>query len=503
MSLRADELPALLEEINEALRGQPIRRVLQADADTLLFRTRGPVLCLSVHPQASRVHLLPALPETRIPISDFGQLLRRRLEGTRVASLTQPGADRAVRLGLRGPRTDLAVVAELTGRHGNVFLLENERILGSLWPNRSRRRPNAAGATYVPLTPRGEPRAEPPRFDDSPQGPSAAVAAYYAPRISAWALQRRRAALARPLKQLYKQKRRLAGQLAQDLERHQQRLPRQRWADLLLAQPAAVQRGADYARLPDLFAEDPERAPRVEIPLDPRRSPAQNAQRFYEQAARARRGIAQVENRQVQAALDIERLEQALAALAEADEQTLDALEASQQAAPAGSRAGAGAGGAAPAAGRSRRGPGAARRREPWHTFRSEAGLEIRVGRGAQENDRLTFRSARGRDLWLHARDVPGAHVVIRLDAGGEPDSESLLDAATLAAQFSDARAEGAVDVSWTAVKHLRRGHRPGQVYLSRERTLRVRPDPERLARLRRSTSSAARALAILAPDSA
>jgi len=498
MSLRADELPALIEEINEALTGQPVRRVLQADADTLLLRTRGPVLCLSVHPHASRVHLLPALPETRIPVSDFGQLLRRRLEGTRVASLTQPGADRSVRLGLRGPRTNLAVVVELTGRHGNVFLLEDERILGSLWPNRSRRRPNVVGATYVPLTPRAEPVGDPPRFRDAPQGPSAAVAAYYTPRLRAWALQRRRAAIARPLKQLLKRKRKLAGRLAQDLERHQQRLPRQRWADLLLAQPAAVERGADHARLPDLFAEDPERAPRVEVPLDPRRSPAQNAQRFYQQAARARRGVAQVENRQVQVALDIDRLEQALANLDEADEQTLAALEASPQASPARARAA----GAASAAGRTRRGPRPAGRREPWHTFRSEAGLEIRVGRGARENDQLTFRTARGRDLWLHSRDVSGAHVVIRLDAGGEPDSESLLDAATLAAHFSDARDEEAVDVSWTAVKHLRRGRRPGQVYLSRERTLRVRPDPERLARLRRSTSSAARSLAILAPDS-
>jgi predicted ribosome quality control (RQC) complex YloA/Tae2 family protein len=107
------------------------------------------------------------------------------------------------------------------------------------------------------------------------------------------------------------------------------------------------------------------------------------------------------------------------------------------------------------------------------------------VGRGADRNDELTFQVARGNDLWLHARDVPGAHVVVPL-AGRPIDEETLVDAALLAAHHSNARGEPQVDVSYTLRKQVRKPPRtrPGLVTLSGAKTLRVRVDPERLARL-------------------
>ena len=77
----------------------------------------------------------------------------------------------------------------------------------------------------------------------------------------------------------------------------------------------------------------------------------------------------------------------------------------------------------------------------------AKTGVPIYVGRGADKNDELTWKIARGNDLWLHTRDVPGAHVVVPLDrgAGGAAravDAETLVDAATLAAHHSDARDE-------------------------------------------------------------
>ena len=121
----------------------------------------------------------------------------------------------------------------------------------------------------------------------------------------------------------------------------------------------------------------------------------------------------------------------------------------------------------------------------PYRTFRSLAGLALLVGRGAEENDELTRRVARGNDLWLHARGQTGAHVVIRL--GGRPvDQDSLLDAAHLAAHFSDARGEPQVEVACTQAKHVRkpRGAAPGAVTYSQERMLHLRVEPERVARL-------------------
>ncbi len=122
----------------------------------------------------------------------------------------------------------------------------------------------------------------------------------------------------------------------------------------------------------------------------------------------------------------------------------------------------------------------------PYRTFRSQAGLAILVGRGAAENDQLTVRVARGNDLWLHARGRPGAHVVLRLPKGAAPDQESLLDAAHLAAHFSDARGEAAPEIVYTRAKHVRkvRGAAPGAVTFSQERAMALRVEPARVERL-------------------
>jgi len=126
--------------------------------------------------------------------------------------------------------------------------------------------------------------------------------------------------------------------------------------------------------------------------------------------------------------------------------------------------------------------------RLPYRRFRSQSGAPILVGRSARDNDALTFRVARGNDVWLHARSLQGAHVVLP-GAGEAPDARTLGDAALLAAHFSSARGADGAEVAWTRCKHVRkpRGAKPGAVTISQEKTLRVRLDEERLAALLRS----------------
>jgi predicted ribosome quality control (RQC) complex YloA/Tae2 family protein len=107
----------------------------------------------------------------------------------------------------------------------------------------------------------------------------------------------------------------------------------------------------------------------------------------------------------------------------------------------------------------------------------SKDGIAIYYGRSARQNDALTFGLAQPDDLWLHARNVPGSHVVIR--GGGKRVPESTVaEAARLAARHSKARHDGAVDVIVTEKRHVRRvsGAPPGLVTVSQERVLRVRP---------------------------
>jgi predicted ribosome quality control (RQC) complex YloA/Tae2 family protein len=109
----------------------------------------------------------------------------------------------------------------------------------------------------------------------------------------------------------------------------------------------------------------------------------------------------------------------------------------------------------------------------------SKDGFTILVGRTGRDNDRLTFRLAGPEDFWLHAKDVPGAHVIVRNPRKErELPRATLEEAAAAAAWYSDARAEEAADVQWTRRKNVRRvrGAPRGTVTVKRFETIRVRP---------------------------
>lgn len=125
----------------------------------------------------------------------------------------------------------------------------------------------------------------------------------------------------------------------------------------------------------------------------------------------------------------------------------------------------------------------------PYKEYLSAKGRRILVGKGSEANDALTFKVARPQDLWLHARGVSGAHVVVPLERGAELPQELLLDAAHLALHHSGAKGEPRGEVSYTHAKFVRRqkGGAPGQVTYSREKSFVVRVEPERLDRLLRT----------------
>ena len=122
----------------------------------------------------------------------------------------------------------------------------------------------------------------------------------------------------------------------------------------------------------------------------------------------------------------------------------------------------------------------------PYRSYRSSGGLEIRVGRSGNANDKLTFQHSSPGDVWLHAREVGGAHVILRWQADDNPPRADLIEAAILAAVHSKARHAGTVPVDWTRRKYVRkpRNAPPGQVRVERAQTLFVEPDASLAARL-------------------
>lgn len=110
----------------------------------------------------------------------------------------------------------------------------------------------------------------------------------------------------------------------------------------------------------------------------------------------------------------------------------------------------------------------------------SRDGYVLWVGRNSRQNAQLTFKRANPQDIWLHARDVPGAHVVIR-DDGRRIKEDLLIQAAAVAAHYSQRRNDSSVQVDYTWVKYVRaiKGAGPGMVTYRNEKSLWVRPQDE------------------------
>lgn len=122
------------------------------------------------------------------------------------------------------------------------------------------------------------------------------------------------------------------------------------------------------------------------------------------------------------------------------------------------------------------------RRAQPF-SFTAPDGMTILVGKNNIQNDALTFRTAAPTDLWLHVRDIPGSHVILRT-GGAAPSEETLHLAAQIAAHFSKARGSSTVPVDYTAIRFVKKpsGSVPGFVRFTHEKTLFVTEDEEALA---------------------
>lgn len=238
-----------------------------------------------------------------------------------------------------------------------------------------------------------------------------------------------------------------------------------RTADLLLSQLYLVRRGMAEVELPDFEGGT------VSVTLDPALPPSENVQRIYDQARKRERAAERIPALIRQAESEHRELER-LVERARTDPAAAAELSAMIGEGPA-ERKGAG-GEAAPAL--------------PYRRYRTSGGLEARVGRNSRANDELTFHHSAPNDIWLHARDVAGSHVILRWnDPESNPPRRDLVEAAVLAALHSRARTSGTVAVDWTRRKYVRKPRKspPGRVVPERVRTLFVEPDPELERRLR------------------
>ncbi len=270
-----------------------------------------------------------------------------------------------------------------------------------------------------------------------------------------------------------------------------------RMGDILVAHQRDIPRGATEVSLPD-HASGPDAT--ITIPLDPALSPAANSERLFKAARRGRRGALRVTARLAETEMELARVHAWGKRMAETSApETLEALRLEMEQTPrmltphdrtvlagAGQAPNAGA----RAQGRhvvSRLSRGGQEEEPEPRRFISSDGLPILVGRDNEGNDYLTVHLAKSHDLWLHVQGFAGSHVVIRVpNREGNVPRRTLIQAAQLAAYYSQARDQGKVAVDYTLRKYVHKPKKakPGLVTISQEKTIIVSPDKSLIQKL-------------------
>ena len=210
----------------------------------------------------------------------------------------------------------------------------------------------------------------------------------------------------------------------------------------------------------------------VDIPLDVRLSPQENAARYFKQYAKAKTAEKYLTAQLQRGGEELQYLESVLQELAQAESEQ-DFNDIRTELTDGGYLRG-----------RGKKQPGFQRASKP-REFRSSAGLRILVGRNNRQNDRLTTKDADKRDVWLHTQKIHGSHVIL-CTGGAEPDEQSLMEAASLAAYFSQAQGSTKVPVDYTPVKFVKKpaGAKPGMVVYTTYQTMLADPDESLVKRL-------------------
>ncbi len=457
VSLRPAELAVVTAALRGALKGAVVQKIGSPAPLRVEFELRSPGrtdrLVVSAEPELARLSLASVRsPAARAP-SPFLLRLRKELTGARLSTLLQTGA---------------AEVELLFEKQGNArtLVLEVGAPEGLLLLGESRQPLAASGSkARAPRPPTAPPPSEAPSRLPALSDPLAlglAVEALFSQKEAGARAATVRRQKVQPLRTRVERLRRTLDKVRGEANRTEVAEQHRRFGELLRQNVPRVPRGAKQVTLTEYSAEGTRP---VLVPLDPALDARAQAERHFQRYRRLSRGSARASARlqEVQAELSLAEAELA-AARAATDAEVLERPTTTVK----------------------RVERPAQRTHQPYRVFHASSGERILVGRAGRDNEVLTFAVARPDDLWLHARGIPGAHVVVPLARDAEVAQETLLDAAHLALHHARGAGADAGEVSYTRAKFVRRvkGGAPGAVNYSREKTFLVRLEPVRLERL-------------------
>ncbi len=244
----------------------------------------------------------------------------------------------------------------------------------------------------------------------------------------------------------------------------------QLYGELITANIYCIPEGAKSVRVLNYYSENEEY---IDIPLNEYKSAQDNAQKYFKQYSKAKSTHLNVTKQLEETLSELEYLQSVLAMLENcSSRQEIDEIrqELIDQ-------------------GYIRQSVKNARKKQDKPSspleFVSSDGFQILVGKNNKQNDLLTLKTAASNDLWLHTKNIPGSHVIIRTERNIVPDS-TLLEAATLAAYHSSAKMSYNVPVDYTNVRNVKKpsGAKPGMVIYENFKTINVTPEEEMVIKI-------------------
>ena len=473
VALTATEIAKVMDECAPALAGGWIQKIYQPADHTVVLEIRTPGqthrLLISCHSATSRIHVITAAFQNPPTPPPFCQFLRAHLQGARIDQVEQIQGDRIVQLALTAKEGSCKLVAELTGKTSNLFVLDEAGLI--------RRDLNGlkdrVGQRYLPPPRQQRERgtADQSRFSQSiPESPfplSAAIEAHYFTAESVSAVETVRNTRAGILRKYIKKLRRRLEAWHEDLAKAEKYKHYDRYGELIKASLGTIRKGQTQIAVVDYFDEE---LPNLTIPLDQAQTPQGNMDDYFRKHQKQLAAERELRPRIEEGQKELETLRQELTAIEQGTWQPPDKPHRT----PVRPRTG-------------KRKDRQEQHQGPFRRFTSSDSLAIYVGRNARENDELTFGLAKSDDLWLHARGAPGSHVVVRLEKGTDPPPETIRDAATLALLYSDLKKSGKGDVIYTRRKWVKKakGQAPGAVIVTQEKSLHVSLEKKRLDALK------------------